>query len=125
MEKLFGKMVSTLSDFADIWGLRHKVILSNVANNDTPDFKASELTFSRALKSAGNLKVDLAQKHPAHFPGKKGKSSVNYEIKGTEEKVNLDKEMATLSENQLMFNTTMEILARKFKGLKDTLNQAK
>lgn len=127
MEKIFGKMIGTLADFADVWTQKHKVVISNVANSDNPDFKSSELTFSQAFNAAKHPKISIAQTDPAHLSGAKGgkNSSVSYEIKQTDEKVNLDQEMARLSENQLLFNTTMEILARKFKMMKDTLSQAK
>jgi flagellar basal-body rod protein FlgB len=127
MEKLFGKAVNTLSDMADVRAQKHKVILSNVANIDTPGFKASELTFTQAIGTAKHLlQISLTQTDPAHLPGKAGRrSSVNYEIKASDESVKLDTEMSKLSENHLMFNTTMEILSRKFKGLQNTLNQTK
>lgn len=126
MEKLFGKTMNTLGDMVDVRAQKHRVILSNVANIDTPGFRPSELTFTQALKTAKHLQVDLTQTDPAHLPGNKGRrSSVKYEIKASDEKVKLDEEMTMLSENHLMFNTTMEILSRKFKALQNTLNQTK
>lgn len=127
MEKLFGKTVNTLSDLADVRAQKHSVILSNVANIDTPGFKASELTFKQALGSAKHqLRIGLTKTDPAHLPAGAGKrGSVDYEIKTSNEKVQLDREMSGLSENHLMFNTTMEILSRRFKMLQNTLNQTK
>jgi flagellar basal-body rod protein FlgB len=126
MEKIFGKQIDTLSEYADVRTQKHKIILSNVANIDTPGFNASELTFSQALTNAKPIPVKMTQTNPAHFPGKKGlRSYVNSEVRQTDEKVNLDLEMTRLSENHLMFNTTMEILSRKFNALKNTLNQTK
>jgi flagellar basal-body rod protein FlgB len=127
MEKLFGKTINTLSDMADGRAQKHKVILSNVANIDTPGFKATELTFTQALRTAKHLlHISLKQTDTAHLPGKTGRrSSVNYQIEASDEKVKLDTEMSNLSENHLMFNTTIEILSRKFKLLQNTLNQTK
>jgi flagellar basal-body rod protein FlgB len=126
MERIFGKTINTLADFADVRAQKHQVILSNIANIDTPGFRSSELTFSQTLKTANRLQVSLARTDPAHLPGKDGsRTSVHREIKATDEKVNLDVEMSRLAENHLLFNTTMEILSRKFKGLQSTLNQAR
>jgi len=37
----------------------------------------------------------------------------------------MDHEMASLAENQLMYNLTIELLARKFRGLSNVLREAK
>jgi flagellar basal-body rod protein FlgB len=111
---------------ADVRAQKHRLVLSNVANIDTPGFKPSQLTFPQALKHATHRSVDLAQTDPLHLPGKQGRrGDVRYDVKTSDQKVSLDAEMANLSENHLMFNTTMEILSRKFKLLQATISQAK
>lgn len=126
MEKIFDKTVRTLEDMADVRAQKHRLTLSNVANIDTPDFRPSELTFQQALRRAEHLQVSLTQTDPSHLPGKMRKgNSVNYEIREADTNVKLDSEMTGLSENHLMFNTTVEILSRKFKALQNALNQTK
>jgi len=41
------------------------------------------------------------------------------------EKVDLDKEMAKLAENNLMYNLTVEFLSRKFRSLNTVLRDTK
>jgi len=124
MEKLFNQTINNLAGMVDVRAQKHRVILSNVANLDTPGFKASELNFDNELQSAKN--VGMARTDPRHLTGKKESTgSVSYDIKESHEQVKLDTEMAKLSENQLLYSATVEILARKFRGIQATLREAK
>lgn len=124
MEKLFNQTINTLTDMVDIRARKHRVILSNVANMDTPGFKASELSFDNELRSAKNVRI--ARTDSRHLTGKQeGSGSVSYNITESRDPVKLDTEMANLSENQLLYNATVEILARKFKGIQATLRETK
>lgn len=126
MEKLFNKTINSLADMVGVREQKHRVILSNVANIDTPGFKPSELTFAKAFQSAKGSQLGLTQTDPAHLPGAKRKSgSLDYEITESDEQVKLDTEMASLSENQLLYNATVEILAKKFRGIRSTLSETK
>ena len=124
MEILFNKTISTLSDMTEVRAKKHRVILSNVANMDTPGFKPSDLTFSSKLKSAQDVRI--ARTNPGHLTGQKGdQGSLQYDIKESDEQVMLDTEMTNLSENQLLYSATVDILARKFRGLQTVLKESK
>ena len=124
MEKLFNKTISTLSDMAEVRAKKHRVILSNVANMDTPGFKPSDLSFSSALQSAQIVRI--TRTNPGHLTSQKGdRGSVQYDIKESDEQVKLDTEMTNLSENQLLYSATVDILARKFRGLQTVLKESK
>ena len=124
MEILFNKTISTLSDMTEVRAKKHRVILSNVANMDTPGFKPSDLTFSSELKSAQDVRI--ARTNTGHLTGQKGdQGSLQYDIKESDEQVMLDTEMTNLSENQLLYSATVEILARKFRGLQTVLKESK
>jgi flagellar basal-body rod protein FlgB len=122
MEKLFNQTIHTLTDMVDVRVRKHRVILSNVANMDTPGFRASELRFDQELQSAKNL--GIARTDSKHLAGQAA-GSVNYDIRESPDQVKLDKEMASLSENQLLYNATVDILARKFRGIQATLRETK
>jgi flagellar basal-body rod protein FlgB len=124
MEKLFNKTINTLTDMVDVRARKHRVILSNVANIDTPGFRASELSFDNELQSAKNVR--MVRTDSGHLTGKnEGPGSVSYDVRESPEPVKLDTEMANLSENQLIYNATVEILARKFRGIRSTLSETK
>ena len=124
MEKLFNQTINTLADMVDVRARKHRVILSNVANIDTPGFKASEMSFDNELQSAKNVR--MARTDSRHLTGKnEGPGSVSYDIRESPDQVKLDTEMANLSENHLLYNATVEILARKFRGIQATLRETK
>ncbi|MCX5853729.1 MAG: flagellar basal body rod protein FlgB [Deltaproteobacteria bacterium] len=124
MDVLFNKTINVLSGMLDYRTKRHKVIVSNVTNMDTPDFKPSDVTFKNELGKTGKLTMTTTA--PGHIlPGKGSAGPVQYEIKTSEESGKIDTEMANLAENHLMYNTTVEMLARKFRGLNTVLKETR
>jgi flagellar basal-body rod protein FlgB len=141
MEALFSKTIDMLSIITDYRAKRHKVIASNVANLDTENYKPSDINFKTDLKKAfgsrkrlalaktddafdESRKVLVSRTNLRHLPDH-ADQNIEYEAKITGDKVKLDVEMANLAENQLMYNTTIEMLVRKFRGLETVLKEAK
>ena len=124
MDALFGKTINMLSGMLDYRAKRHTVIVSNVANLDTPDFKPADLSFKAELGRADRLTV--TQTDPGHIPLRRNAPDAGrYEMSVSDKGVQVDTEMANLAENHLMYNMTVEMLARKFKGLGTVLREAK
>ena len=122
MDILFTKTMNLLSGMLDYRSKRHKIIISNVANIDTEGFKPSDISFKQALGKANS--IQMATTDPGHISGKvSGAGPV--EVITSEEKVKIDTEMTNLAENQLMYNITVDMLSRKFKGIKTVLTEAK
>ncbi len=113
MDALFGKTIEMLSAVLDFRSERHKVIASNIANIDTPNYRPKDIVFKEELKAL------ISNEYGATI------GKVDYEVIDSGEKVNLDSEMAKLAENNLMHNLTVELLARKFRGLNTVLREAK
>lgn len=126
METLFGKTFNLLGTMMDYRSERNKVITSNIANLDTPDFKSSDYVFKENLKKAMDVRILLTRTNEKHFPNASEEISKNDFKKVTsDDKVDLDQEMTNLAENHLMYNLTAELLARKFKGIRTILTDAK
>ena len=94
-------------------GERQKVISTNIANIDTPDFKTKELKFQDQLNRSDNeYKLKLARTHANHisFKDENRNSSMKlYEVNGLKEQndgnnVNLDSQMSEMSKNSIMFS---------------------
>jgi flagellar basal-body rod protein FlgB len=116
--------VKLLENKLDYQTKRHKIISSNITNIDTADYKPSDISFETQLSNAG--KLPMATTDPMHIPHRnKTGQTLDYEVTQSEGKVVIDKEMANLAENHLMYNTTVEMLARKFRGLNTVLKEAK
>ncbi len=126
MESLFGKTFNLLGTMMDYRSERNKVITSNIANLDTPDYKSSDYVFKDDLKKAMDVRISLKRTDEKHFPNALDEISRNDFKKVTsDDKVDLDTEMTNLAENHLMYNLTAELLARKFKGIRTVLEGSK
>ncbi|MFZ4438722.1 MAG: flagellar basal body rod protein FlgB [Syntrophales bacterium] len=126
MQGLFGKTINLLSGMLDYRVERHKVLVSNITNMDTPGYKPMELVFKRTLEetTAEKSRMEMVRTNSRHFNAAQGKSG-NFQITVSGEKVEIDKAMADLAENNLMHNFTVELLARKFNGLNTVLKETK
>jgi len=93
---------------------------------DTPGFKPSSLDFQENLdeimNKSGSLKMTLT--HPRHMDAGNGKGG-DFLVSQSGDKVDIDKEMADLAENNIMYNLNSEMLSRKLKGLKTVLTETK
>jgi flagellar basal-body rod protein FlgB len=117
----------------DFMAQRHQVLLANVANEETPRYKAKDLNFQSVLASIGKpgvASIPIAQTgagpHPRHMllPGQPdglapptlgevSTSSVGLD-KNT---VSIEKTMAALYDNSTLYSAASQILSRKFQGL--------
>ncbi len=125
MEGLFSKTIDLLSRMLYFREARHKVIASNIANIDTPGYQPSRIDFKENLAEiVGSPKLPLTLTHPMHINPLKG-CQIDFKTSPSGDRVDIDKEMADLAENQIMYNTTVELLARKFRGLQTVLKETK
>jgi flagellar basal-body rod protein FlgB len=128
MDPLFDKTIGLLSTMLDYQSKRHKVIASNIANIDTPDYTAKDLVFPKELDDAvrdgetpGIIRTDTR-----HLPVSVGlNNGDNLEVVDSGKKVDIDEQMGKLAENHLMYNMSIELLARKFRGLNTVLKEVK
>lgn len=128
MDLLSDKTERLLSAILNYRLERHKVIASNIANIDTPDYRSKDLVFASELKARmeddeGVVMATGSEQHMSDqtIPGEFDE----YEVIDSGERVNLEREMAKLSENNLRYNLAVEMLARKFRNLKTVLTEAK
>jgi len=124
MDALFNKTMNMLAGMLDYRTKRHKIIVSNITNMDATEFKPSDISFKNEFGKANTMVMTATA--PGHIAGRKDTvKSIDYEIKTSEEKANIDTEMSNLAENHLMYNMSVEMLARKFKGLNTVLKETK
>ena len=124
MQFLFSKTVDLLSTMMDFRAERHKVLVSNIANMDTPDYKPKELVFNKSLEEAqaARKELELRRTNNRHLAAAFGKGE-QFQIVQSGDKVEIANEMAALTENNLMFNLTSELLSRKFRGVNSALKE--
>lgn len=107
------KVTELLFQQLNFRGERQKVISSNIANIDTPDYKTKDLKFKDQLqKSNEEHTLKLSTTHGMHMSLNVDKKESNfdmYEVKGLIEandgnNVNLDTQMSEMSKNSIMFD---------------------
>jgi flagellar basal-body rod protein FlgB len=131
-QSLFGGSISALQKSLNIGSLRHKVLTANIANIDTPNFKAFEVVMEDEIKKNGRpaQPVELVRTQPDHLNGR-NQSSTNVKLKAADppvlnfradgNTVDLDKTMGKLAENTLLYRAAAQIIRRKFQGLKNVI----
>ena len=138
MSGLFGNNIFTIAQKSlDFRTSRHDLLASNVANKDTPGYQAEDLVFRASLEKALQAEQPgpLKQTDSRHFDGRNTpplneveaqrilSASPYPDFDGNT--VDLDREMAKIAENQLMYNATLRRLAHKFRGLKSAIAEGR
>ena len=132
-KSLFAGTIDTAIKSLDLRSRRHEVIVSNLANADTPGYKAFDLMVTEAMadKVEGGAGLEMRSTHSGHLPSapaaKGGLSprmiqtkEIN-NLRGDGNTVDMDREMSNLAENQLMYRASARIVAKKFQGLKNVI----
>lgn len=117
----------------DVIAKRHQVLLANVANEETPGYKAKDLDFRETLaavggRGAGPLSVSSpsAAPNPRHIPlpgmGLGGPPPTVVDFPSASggldgNTVSVEKTMAALNENSTLYAAASQILAKKYQGL--------
>lgn len=125
---LFGKTTDALGAAIQFRQMKQNVHSANVANAETPGYKAKKLDFEAALSRAvdinglGKMSVD----NPDHFPVN-GSSIANVradiydnpdiDVNNDGNTVDMEREMAELAENTLVYKAAIQLINKKLAGL--------
>ncbi|QOR35341.1 flagellar basal body rod protein FlgB [Clostridium sp. 'deep sea'] len=118
---MFSNMYSRLDFFQKgLDGLqkRHETIANNIANHDTPGFKAKDVNFQQVLTR--HLKNNKVSDPEVKTIKKQFNMFSIYNKKGLLENidgnnVNVDKEMVALSDNKMQYDLMVEALRSQMK----------
>lgn len=126
----FSKTFQALEHAINISQKRHNLISSNISNIDTPGYKAKDADFHKALSRAlkSGQEVELATTNPKHI-GLQNNGSCGIEVLEQKSEwngynwINIDQEMTRLTENNLIYRTSVETLLRKIALLKEVIKE--
>ena len=125
-------VTNTLYEQLNFRGEKQKVISSNIANINTPNYKTKDLIFEDELKSADNS-LKLKQTNSKHItPIDNGLSTINpklIQVKGLEEQndgnnVNLDSQMGEMSKNKILFDAIQSSIKRDSRLFKSVIESS-
>ena len=129
---LFRDTIFLLERSLNLRSLQHRVLASNIANMDTPNYKAVELAVAEEMSGDhGPVSgIQLVQTQPGHLPLKhntadnvklKVAKPPEFSLRGDGNTVDLDRTMGRLAENTLLYKTAAQIISQKFGGLKNVI----
>ncbi|NNK86292.1 MAG: flagellar basal body rod protein FlgB [Desulfobacterales bacterium] len=135
-QRIFSQTVSILEKALDLRSKKHQVIASNIANMDTPDYKAFDVIVEKELQKVSGEKnsISLNQTNKAHMqPNGSTAEGVNVQIDSTQglslrgdgNTVDLDKQMTNMAENTLKYKAAAQMIHKKFQGLKSAIQGGK
>lgn len=113
-------------------GEKQKVISSNIANINTPNYKTKDLVFEDELNSASNS-LKLKQTNSMHLSSVSNNSAIGnqrlIEVKGLQEQndgnnVNLDTQMGEMSKNKVLFDAIQSSIKRDSKLFKSVVDSS-
>ncbi len=131
MKSLFESNMNLLGRVMDLRMERQNVVMGNLANIATPNYKARSLEWEEQLQAAlnrdakGKLSITAKRHMPSKFDAKtfagEGETELRPHLVHGDDSVSLDKEMATMSKNQMMYNALATILKGNFEGIKTAI----
>ncbi|MGA2192235.1 MAG: flagellar basal body rod protein FlgB [Nitrospirota bacterium] len=122
-------LVSTLEAVLDIRSEKHKGISENIANMDTPGYRAKKLDFKSMLASRLGDGAQMTKTSPLHQDPPSSASEITASssekggVKGLDgNDVNMEDELVDLAENSLMYDATAQVISARFKMLTTAIN---
>ena len=130
--ELFSDTFSTLERGLKYSSAKQKVISQNIANSDTPNYKAKEVSKTSSFGTELQAAMQSYRTDERHFnfkvQGKETFPTVNQEnvqYNNNGNSVDIDKEMTDLASNQIFYNALSERLAGKFNSLENVIRGGK
>jgi flagellar basal-body rod protein FlgB len=126
---LFDKTTGALGAALNFRLLKQDVVGANIANAETPGYHAQKVDFEDQLARA--LEMDgapaMAATNPGHQPLTRGNiervkadiyDNPDIPVNNDKNTVDLEKEMADLAENSIMYKTAIELMRKKLGAMR-------
>ncbi len=130
---LFDGNLALLERALSLRSAQHRALSANIANADTPHYKAFEVAVEEALSRMrpAEGRLELARTAAGHLPaggdaaGERPPLRVSappaFSLRADGNTVDLDRTMGALSENALAYKTSAQLASSKLKGLRNVI----
>lgn len=121
---VFDRTLQAIEDRLNLNSTNQKVISSNLANINTPNYRAKELSFESALRQSLEEHVlQMVRSNSQHMaPDDPAEAMRAQEVVETGP-VDLDNEMVALTKNAIEYQHMVGILNKKFSMLKSAITE--
>ncbi|WP_163530553.1 flagellar basal body rod protein FlgB [Halobacillus ihumii] len=125
--KLFSETFTLLENSLNYTTAKNRAISNNIANVDTPGYKAKDVVFKHVLEGEMNS-LEAKRTNSRHIPfSNEGNSpyktvtqqGTTYNHNGNN--VDIDKEMNELAKNQILYQALVDRMGGKFRSLENVL----
>lgn len=112
---------------------RHQLLASNIANADTPQYKARDFDFQAAMQNAlvgrsasGGLSMSVTAR--GHLATGNGVAFASLQYRGAAQAsvdgntVDMDVERAQIADNAMQYQILTQLVSDKFRGLKSAIS---
>ena len=133
MKTMFSSNLDLLGKVMDLHLERQNVVMSNLANQDVPAFKARRLNFEKELQAAlgDDDRGKVTRTDPGHMPSVfqaanfQGDLSMRWKprVVAGLDSVDMDKEMAIMAKNTLMYNALADVMKKDFEGMQRVITE--
>lgn len=116
------KMFPALENLLSYTSKRQQALAANVANLDTPGYRAKDFAFQQEMQSALNM-ASTSSKHIAPVAPTTTASmyEVNTSVKPNGNTVDLDRELTEITKNGLQYVTLVQYLNHKIRTLRSAV----
>lgn len=124
-------VINKLSYALKVNSVKNDVISNNVANVDTPGYKAKKIEFNEVMAEylSNGKKLPLTVTNHRHIVGKNNpfdpssfiREQNNPSLRNDGNDVNLDYEMTEMAKNGIQYSMFSQIISGKFTGLKSAI----
>ena len=123
VNKLFDGSIALTAKALNLLTARQGLVQSNIANMDTPGYKAKDINFNDVMKRVATEHGELLRTNNKHMSASPSEQGNTGKIVQGNKPVDIDEEMLKLSENQLLYQVSTRIISKKFEGLKYIIDE--
>ncbi|MDP4083029.1 MAG: flagellar basal body rod protein FlgB [Bacillota bacterium] len=130
--KLFSDTFNTLNQALNYASLKQKVISQNIANVDTPNYKAKDVSFNSIFQNELSQGFSTYRTDKRHIDFSSDSSSQpeiitkqNVQYNNNGNSVDMDQEMSDLATNQIYYDALVQQLNSKFSNLQAVITGGK
>jgi flagellar basal-body rod protein FlgB len=114
--------IQTLERIVQQASTRNRVLASNIANVDTPNYRAKDVTFSQVLGNEVAMITTNAKHLQAGPAGTSGEIAPgNGQQWADKNDVEMDQEVAKMTQNAMLFEAGITLLRKKIQMFKSAL----
>jgi flagellar basal-body rod protein FlgB len=135
--RLFDGTLAILQRTLNLRSAQHQAISANIANADTPQYRAFEVAVEEELNKQRPPpgRIELARTQAQHLPPAgavpterpplRVSASPVFSLRADGNNVDIDRAMGELAENSLKYKTSAQLLSAKLKSLRNVIQGGK